>query len=393
MQLRAHRFVAAIMACTITSLSAFAQSMTPSREQMPEGSVAMETNINQHSYPRLMPDNSIIFRLRAPEAQKVQADICGVKYDMKRDDNGVWTGQTAPQVPGFHYYSLVVDGVSVNDPASETFYGCGRMMSAVDVPEKDLDYLTIKDIPHGKVSTLNYYSKVTGSWRTLCVYTPPTYDANSDKRYPVLYIQHGGGEDHRGWMQQGKTNIILDNLIAEGKAEEMIVVSANSNVNAGMGGYRWEGMQAFRAELVDNVIPFIDKTFRTVADREHRAMCGLSMGGGQTFYIGLRGLDVFSSVGIFSTGMFGGINGAAGTDLDKEVPGLLSDAASFNKKLEAFLITCGEQDPRIEHNKRVAAEMQSHGLKVKFESFPGDHEWQPWRKSLHSFAQMLFKAK
>lgn len=360
-------------------------------EQIPEGSVPMETNINQNSYPRLMSDNSIMFRLIAPEAQSVKVDICGVKYDMEKDDNGVWTGRTAPQVPGFHYYSLIVDGVSVNDPASETFYGCGRMMSAVDVPEDGADFMQIRDVPHGKVSTLNYFSKVTNSWRTLCVYTPPTYDKDVARRYPVVYIQHGGGEDHRGWVQQGKVNIILDNLIADGKAEEMIIVSANSNVPSDQPGYKWEGMLPFRAELIDNIVPFIDGTFRTIADRDHRAMCGLSMGGGQSFYIGLRGgLDTFCSVGIFSTGAFGGIVGAA-PDIDKEVPGILSKSAEFNERLDVLLITCGEQDPRIIHNKRVAEQMRDHGLKVEFKSFPGDHEWQPWRKSIHYFAQLIFK--
>ncbi|MCQ2235625.1 MAG: esterase [Bacteroidales bacterium] len=378
-----------MMLCAVMSIEAKGQSMMPPRETMPEGSVAMETNINKHSYPRLMPDGSIIFRLRAPEAQRVQVDICGKKYDMQRDDNGVWSGQCAPQVPGFHYYALIVDGVSVSDPASETYYGCGRQMSAVEIPEKGVDYLEIKDVPHGKVSTVRYYSQVTQSWRELCVYTPASYDTNPDKRYPVLYIQHGGGEDHRGWMQQGKTDIILDNLIAEGKCKETIVVSTNSNVTAGMGGYKWEGMLPFRSELIDNVIPFIDKKFRTLADREHRSMCGLSMGGGQSFYIGLRSLDTFSAVGIFSTGMFGGINGAASMDIDKEVPGLLSNSKEYNDKLKVLLITCGEQDMRIEHNKRVVKQMKDNGLEVVFESFAGDHEWQPWRKSLWRFMQML----
>ena len=384
------RLNAALAASLLIATSLSAQSIMAPREPMPEGSMPMATNINQFSYPRLMPDGSILFRLRAQEASRVQVDL-GKKYDMQRSDDGVWSVRTDPQVPGFHYYSLVVDGYSFADPASASFYGCGRMMSAVEVPEDGLDYLKVQDVPHGRVSTLRYYSKLTGCWRELCVYTPPSYDDGTAKRYPVLYIQHGGGEDHRGWMQQGKTDVILDNLIASGEAREMIVVSANSNVTTGMAGYRWEAMQPYRNELIDNVIPFIDHELRTINSRESRAMCGLSMGGGQTFYIGLRSLDFFSAVGIFSTGMFGGINGAAGPDLDKEVPGLLSESDSFNAKLSALLITCGEQDPRIEHNRRVANEMQEHGLKVTFESYPGDHEWQVWRKSLHKFATMLFK--
>jgi len=335
----------------------------------------------------------VVFQLSAPEAQKVQIDLCGKKYEMERNDKGVWTVRTDKQVPGFHYYSVVVDGYSFADPASESFYGCGRMMSAIEVPEKGTEYMEIQNVPHGKVSTLNYYSKQTNSWRTLCVYTPPSYDKNAKRRYPVVYIQHGGGEDHRGWVQQGRTNIILDNLISEGRAEEMIVVSANSNVSAGLGGYSWDGMQPYNKELTESVIPFIDSTFRTIADRKHRAMCGLSMGGGQSFYIGLRNPQLFSAVGVFSTGMFGGIRGANDVDVEKEVPGLLNRTAEFNKQLDAFLITCGEQDPRIEHNKNVVEKMKSSGLNVEFASYPGDHEWQVWRKSLHKFAQMVFKKK
>lgn len=350
------------------------------------------TNIAGVAYPLVLPDLRVEFRIKAPDAQKVQIDL-GKMYNMTRDDQGVWTVTTDPQVPGFHYYSLVIDGVKVADPASESFYGTGRMSSAIDIPEKGADFYDLKDVPHGALSSKYYFSKVTNSWRRLFVYTPPGYDVNTKVKYPVVYIQHGGGEDERGWSVQGKTDIILDNLIAQSKALPMIVVIANGNVSSGRGGYSNEAMAAFKQEMTQNIVPFIDKNYRTLADVKNRALCGLSMGGGQAFYVGLASLDVFSSVGIFSSGIFGGIanpNGKA-FDADKEIPGLLSNSKAFNQQLKLFYISVGEQDPRFEFTKSAVTKFRESGLKVEFASFPGDHEWQVWRKSLHDFAQRVFK--
>jgi len=350
------------------------------------------TNIAGVAYPLILPDLRVEFRIKAPDAQKVQIDL-GKMYDMTRDDQGVWTVTTDPQVPGFHYYSLVIDGVKVADPASESFYGTGRMSSAIDIPEKGADFYDLKDVPHGALSSKYYFSKVTNSWRRLFVYTPPGYDVNTKAKYPVVYIQHGGGEDERGWSVQGKTDIILDNLIAQSKALPMIVVIANGNVSSGRGGYSNEAMAAFKQEMTQNIVPFIDKNYRTLADVKNRALCGLSMGGGQAFYVGLASLDVFSSVSIFSSGIFGGIanpNGKA-FDADKEIPGLLSNSKAFNQKLKLLYISVGEQDPRFEFTKSAVTKFRESGLKVEFASFPGDHEWQVWRKSLHDFAQRVFK--
>jgi enterochelin esterase family protein len=364
------------------------------RETFPEGSYSPVTNVNRNSYPRVLADGSVMFRITAPEAQKLQIDLCGTKYDMQRDDRGVWRTTTAVQVPGFHYYSLVVDGVSVADPASQTFYGCSRWSSAIEINEAGCENFEVHDVPHGEVRTVHYYSQVDEAWRPLMIYTPAGYNEGKQS-YPVVYIQHGGGEDHRGWMEQGRTAQIMDNLIAAGKAVPMIVVSSNSNVharNGGFGGgYSWQGMQTFRSELIDNIIPFVEKNYRVKVGRQHRAMCGLSMGGGQSFYIGLRSPQVFANVGVFSTGMFGGIQGASNFDLEKEVPGMLSDVNAFNKQLDVFFISCGEQDPRIDHTRRIVKKMQEAGVEVRFNSYPGDHEWQVWRKSLQEFAQYLFK--
>lgn len=390
--MRTTRIMLAIMLSAAVCAQVAAQGFQ--KVSFPEGSYSPVTNVNRDSYPRALSDGSVMFRVVAPQAQNVQVDLCGTKYDMAKSEDGIWTVTTKPQVPGFHYYFLLVDGVSVDDPASQTFYGCGRWSSAIEINETGTEDFEVRDVPHGEVRTVHYYSKVDESWRPLMIYTPAGYN-EGDQDYPVVYIQHGGGEDHRGWMEQGRTAQIMDNLIAAGKAVPMIVVSSNSNVrsrNGGFGGgYSWQGMQNFRSELIENVIPFVEKNYRTKKDRKNRAMCGLSMGGGQSFYIGLRSPEVFANVGVFSTGMFGGIQGASNFDLEKEVPGMLTDTKTFNEQFDVFFVSCGEQDPRIEYTRNIVKKMQDGGVDVRFNSYPGDHEWQVWRKSLYEFAQYLFK--
>ena len=355
------------------------------------------TNISAGGYPRIMPDGKVVFHVNAPQASKIQIEV-GKLYDGQKDEKGTWVVTTDPLEPGFHYYSLVIDGMRVSDPASETFYGTGRMSSAIDIPEPGVDFYAIKDVPHGDLRHKNYFSKTTGTWRSLYIYTPPGYDNSDTEQYPVLYIMHGGGEDERGWTVQGKTDIILDNLIAEGKAKPMLVVIPNGNVSKpGMaaGGYNDEAMAVFGEELIENIIPFIEKNYRVKPGSENRAISGLSMGGGQAFYTGLMNPDVFGSVGVFSTGLFGGIArpgaGSASFDAESTIPGILTNPASFNKKLRLFYISVGEQDPRIEPTKKMVATFRDKGLNVGFSSFPGGHEWQVWRKSLHDFAQKIFK--
>jgi enterochelin esterase-like enzyme len=364
-----------------------------SQAQVPADTKPAPTNINQNSCPCIFQDNRVFFSVNAPEATKVQLDL-GKLYDMQKDNKGVWTVTTNPQVPGFHYYSLVIDGFKFADPASESFYGTGRMASAIDVPEAGTDFYNIKDVPHGKISSHVYFSKTTGTWRNINIYTPPGYDENQNKTYPVLYIQHGGGEDERGWAVQGKTNIILDNLIAEGKAVPMIVAIPNGNVNkpgVNARGYNDEAMAVFKEEYFENIIPFVEKNYRVKTDAASRALSGLSMGGGQAFFTGLRNTDTFDYVGVFSTGLFGGIREQASFDVESVIPGILTNPEKFNKGLKLFYISVGEQDNRIEATKKIIETFKSKGLNVDFASFPGDHEWQVWRKSLHDFSQKLFK--
>ena len=187
----------AVMLTAMVCTEVAAQGFGFQRESFPEGSYSPVTNVNRNGYPRVLSDGSVMFRVNAPQAQNVQIDLCGTKYDMQRAEDGTWTVTTKPQVPGFHYYFMVVDGVSVSDPASQTFYGCGKWSSAIEIAEKGTDDFEVQDVPHGEVHTVHYYSKVDESWRPLMVYTPAGYN-ESQQTYPVVYIQHGGGEDHRG---------------------------------------------------------------------------------------------------------------------------------------------------------------------------------------------------
>jgi enterochelin esterase-like enzyme len=353
------------------------------------------TNITGAEYPRIDAHSRVIFRVKAPNAQKVEVNL-SQKYEMVKDGEGNWIVTTDSLAPGFHYYSLIIDGYPFADPASESFYGTGRMSSAIDIPEEGVDFYTIKNVPHGDIRNKTYFSKTTGTWRSLNIYTPPGYDKSGKKQYPVLYIQHGGGEDERGWAVQGKTGNILDNLIAEGKAKPMLVVIPNGNVSrpgSAAGGYNDEAMAAFKEELFGSVIPFIESDFRVKTGASNRAIAGLSMGGGQAFYTGLRNTDMFANVAVFSTGLFGGIGRQPGTVFDAEavIPGLLTNPGLFNNKLKVFYISVGEQDPRIEPTRKMVQTLREKGLKVEFSSFPGSHEWQVWRKSLHDFAQKLFR--
>lgn len=357
-----------------------------------QAQVVPETTISSNGYPRILSDNSVEFKIRTSDASNIRISLDqSARFEKQAD--GTWYAHTAPIIPGFHYYWFNINGMEMSDPASKSFFGCGRMTSAIDIPEPNCDFYAIKDVPHGQVHQLTYYSKLRKANVGLYVYTPAGYDKDVKKKYPVLYLQHGGGEDETGWINQGKTNFILDNLIAEGKAKEMIVVMANGTINVpGMRmSYTREGMVGFETELLENVIPFVEKTFRVDTNRTKRAISGLSMGGGQSFFTGLQHLELFSHVGIFSTGVFGGIQGQNNFDPEQAIPGLISQTDKYNKQLNVLYISVGTDDPRITPTTATVKDMQAKGLNVVFNTFPGDHEWQVWRKSIHDFAQKLFK--
>jgi enterochelin esterase-like enzyme len=353
-----------------------------------------ETNVRGAEYPRILPDLSVEFRTRAPEAQTVQIRL-DKTYEMTKDENGFWSVITDPQVPGFHYYSLVINGVSVVDPASETFFGTSRQSSAIEIPEAGVDFHELKDVPHGDIRQKWYYSDKTNSWRRIFVYTPPGYTQNSNVKYPVLYLQHGAGEDETGWVKQGRADIVLDNLIAEKKAVPMVIISTNIYIINDIGaGYNSESsnhfMDLFGEELFDVIIPFVEKNYNVYTDREHRAIAGLSMGGGTSFRVGMLNPEYFSYIGVFSSSAFRGSGGNI-FDAEKQIPGILSNPQKFNDQLKLLYISSGEQDHSYEYTKKTIETFLSSGLNLKYNYFPGAHEWHVWRKALHDFSQKIFK--
>lgn len=347
--------------------------------KLPKASVL---NIRHQEYPRVLEDNRVEFRIKAPTAQKVQIDL-GRLYDMKKNADGFWTCTTDPQTEGFHYYFLVVDGVKVAAPCSETFYGCSMMSSGVEIPypaEKQSWYELKADVPHGQVARLRYQSKVTGSWKNMYVYTPAEYET-SGKSYPVLYLQHGGGEDERGWSNQGLTDIILDNLIAEGKAKPMIVVMMDGNG------------QDFTSELLTDGIPFVESRYRTVKTADGRALAGLSMGGIQTLNASIIHPELFSYVGVFSSGWFKNPQPFMANSSGEMYYAKLKERPEYyNKQFREFFLTMGgPEDIAYENCKAMRERFDQMGIKHSYYETPGGHTWPVWRESLYFFAQKLFK--
>lgn len=346
------------------------------------------TNIRSAQYPQILPDNRVVFRFKAPKAQKVQIDL-GKKYEMVTDTSGFWTVTTDSIGKGFHYYSLLIDGVALADPSSETFYGMGRMASGIEIPYRDGNYYALKNVPHGDIRIKRYLSKQLGSWREMHVYTPPGYDASTEK-YPVLYLLHGGGEDQRGWATQGKADLILDNLIAEGKARPMIVVMLDGNVGGagGIAGVNENVLKTFENELKNTAIPYVESNFRVQADSKNRALAGLSMGGLQTLYAGIKNTDLFSSLGVFSSGWF-----ANNTALSApQYQFIKSNISAINTNLSSLWISMGGQEDIAFNNCKIMREkFDELGLKYTYSEYPGGHSWPVWRHDLFGYAQILFR--
>lgn len=349
---------------------------------------AATTNVRSARYPRILPGSRVLFRINAPDAKTVQIDL-GKKYDLVKDAQGVWEVTTDSIGPGFHYYSLVIDGLAVADPASETFYGMGRMASGIEIPFPGDDYYAVKEVPHGDIRIKRYYSEVTGTWRRLYVYTPPGYDSQADKKYPVLYILHGGGEDERGWATQGKTDLILDNLIAENKALPMLVAMVDANMGpTGRGAFGQQSLVMFSRELKEAVIPFVESEFRVATGAANRALAGLSMGGLHTLHTGVRNTDMFSYLGVFSSGWWSNQPAVS----DPEYAFMKDNAAAINQNLKSFWIAMGgKEDIAHENCKIMMAKFDEMGIKYSYTEHPGGHTWPVWRHNLYSFAPLLFR--
>jgi len=359
--------------------------------QATDGSKPATSNLPGAEYPRIHADSRVTFRISAPSAQKVQVVPGGNDnglgqgpFDMQRDDKGVWTVTVGPVVPGFHYYWLQVDGFACNDPATQTYFGWNKECSGIEVTDKTLDFYDVKDVPHGEVRARWYYSKVTRMWRRAMVYTPPDYDRDARTRYPVLYLQHGAGENERGWTSQGRANFILDNLIAEKKAQPMILVMENGMVAPKAGenslpaksGAAPRRNEAFRDMVISDLIPMIDATYRTIPDPAHRAVAGLSMGAGQAMQVGFANLDKFGYIGCFSGG------GAARSDFSTSEP----------KPLLVWMGAGTAESSRVTSAKATVEAMSKSGIPAVWFEAPGtSHEWQTWRKCLYDFTPRLFQ--
>jgi enterochelin esterase family protein len=386
---------------TIALLASF-PALSQTNEPVVEDFKPSSLNQPGKQYPQVNSERRVRARVAAPDAKSVVFDFLGgAKYPLAKGEDGAWVGVTRPQDEGFHYYQLVIDGAGVPDPGSLYFYGGSRWGSGVEVPAHDADFYALKNVPHGQLRQVLFHSKKADAVLRCFVYTPPDYEKEPSRRYPVLYLQHGGGEDETGWSSQGHAGLILDNLISEGKAKPFIVVMANSYVpgaggpgrgggtNAAPGAARGPGgrmfdFSAFTRVLIDDLIPFVDANFRTLADQPNRAMAGLSMGGMQTRAITLANHDKFSHIGVFSGGSIALTN--------------ITDLATFKERVKLVFVSYGSRelgggrggfggDPKANTEALRAAGIPS----FFYESPNTGHEWQSWRRSLYRFAPLLFQ--
>ncbi len=383
----------------------FGTQLCPAQEKPPvDDWKSAPSNQAGKQYPQVNSEGRVKFRIVAPKAQSVGVSFRDSSAFTKGED-GAWTGYTRPLDEGFHYYTINIDGAEVPDPNSHYFYGSSRWGSAVEVPAKDADFYALKNVPHGQLREIHYFAKTSNTNRHAFVYTPPGYDKDTRKQYPVLYLQHGAGEDETGWGRQGYAGLIMDNLIAEGKAKPFIIAmeyggnpfgGGQRRTNAGpagatnsaAGGPRGNvNFSAFEKALIDDFVPFIDANFRTIADQPHRAMAGLSMGGMQTRGITLARLDTFSHIGVFSGGSIAVTN--------------VTDMAKFKEKVKLVFVSYGSKelgtnrvggrgfggDPKENTEALKAAGINAHF----YVSQDTAHEWQSWRRSLREIAPLLFK--
>lgn len=361
----------------------------PKRIEVPADAFIAETTVPGNEFPKVDKDRRAYFYLHAPEANKVVLDICSKKYEMQRDGKGGWMAVTDPLVVGFHYYFMNIDGVNFIDPSTETFFGCNREAGGIEIPEGDEGnyYRPQQGVAHGQVRSIYYYAKSTNEWRHALVYTPAEYEKGK-KKYPVLYLQHGMGEDETGWSKQGHMQHIMDNAIANGEAVPMIVVMESGDVKAPFrGGDNRQGFSSYGASfykvMINDLIPYIDANFRTKTDRDHRAMAGLSWGGHQTFDLVMNNMDKFSYMGAFSGAIFG-------LDAKTAYDGKFANGDEFNKKIHYLFLSCGSEENF--GTEKLAESLRDCGVKVDFQVSPGTHhEWLTWRRGLKQFIPHLFK--
>lgn len=369
----------------VLALPALAQN-----RPVPDNTVVSETALFERVYPRVDAEHRGYFAIYAPAASEVYVDLQG-RHSMEKDEDGWWYGRTEPLVVGPHFYHFMVDGMRVTDINTETYGGSYGRSSVIEIPEgPEGDYYRAADVPHGHVSSTIYWSESENRYRRCMVYTPAGYDKNTKKRYPVLYLQHGMCEDETCWSKQGKANLILDNQIASGKCVPMIVVMDNGNCGINFSDLKGVSMNQFGATfppiLLNEIIPFIDSEYRTIADRKHRAMAGLSWGGYQTFETALRHTDKFAYIGSFSGALFMG----GGANVSEIYDGAFANPAEFNKKVPVLFIGTGTEENLGSAN--VNKMLSDAGVKTTYYTSQGTaHEWLTWRRCLNEFLPMLFK--
>lgn len=388
--------------------------------QIEDGFYPAPSNLSRAEYPKISSDNRVMVHIMAPNASKVQVQggdgFCPKPLDLVKDTDGIWNLTLPPAVSGFHYYWFIVDGVRVNDPGSDAYHGYGLPTSGIEIPNVGEDFYLPKNVHHGDVREHWYFSEITGKWRRAFVYTPPDYGTNPAKKYPVLYLLHGSGENERGWSLQGHMSFIMDNLIASGKATPMIVVMDNgyaTEKNAPSTLQRMGPAPAAPgtpapvvkpAQAVENsnrpltlekvyikeILPSIESFYRVKPGRENRAIAGLSMGGGQTATIGFRHLDLFSSLGFFSSDFFV----TSLSDPKVAFDGVFADADAFNSKVKVFWSGSGTAESSFMDLQNVLRKKLTElGIKnaIFYESQGTAHEWHTWRRCLNEFAPLLFK--
>lgn len=385
-----HRFICLFSALLLVQLAI---------AQLDNTFVSAASNINGAEFPKISDDPRVRLQINAPLAERVQ--LAGSllpspdPVDLKKDAEGNWTLITPPVVPGFHYYWFLVDGVRMNDPGCNTYYGWGRPTSGIEIPTEGEDFYLPKNVPRGDVREHWYHSGITGKWRRAFVYTPAEYETNTDKRYPVLYLLHGSGENERGWSLQGRMSFIMDNLIAERKATPMVIVMDNGYAVSKDPAYphvasSGKNRSTVLADVyIKEIIPEMESFYRIKPGKENRAMAGLSMGGGQTAFIGFNNPTLFSSLGFFSGA------GAAATVFNEPgaFGGLFSNPQAVNETFKLLWFGAGTEEPAFaERNADIKREFEKAGIRGVFYESPGTaHEWQTWRRCLHEFAQLLFK--
>ncbi len=345
--------------------------------------------------PEVHADRRVTLRLMAPKATEVTVSgelAQGKPQPMTKDEKGLWSATLGPLDPEIYTYMFSIDGASVPDPSNPYMKpGVRTSSSQVEVPADRPQYYDMRPVAHGTLHVNTYESKSLGFTRSVYVYTPPGYENGRD-RYAVLYLLHGAGDTESGWVTVGRANAILDNLIADGKAKPLVVVMpfGHTQPSVGLGPMAPANpdRNLFAKDLLDDVMPLVERLYRISNQPDQRAIAGLSMGGGQALNIGLTRLDLFHWIGAFSSAI-----GLAGSQPEKVFAELLEDAAAANKKIRLLWIACGEQDRLFESNQRFSELLTKHGIKHTFAATDGAHQWKLWRRYLHELTPLLFASE